>query len=251
MPSTSRPSTRVRGSRQAAASSALLEGPLPVLVVSGWKVRAPPWTSRTTTSAMNPKCQAIDRWIAAPIAPAAAPTTVPTEKKPCSAGMMPLPSARSMAAPWTLEATFQLAVPMPWSASASPVSATEPKTAEPMPAAAMASDASVAPSTMVRLDPSLITMKPEAETDRKEPAVMHSSSRPTSPWLSPSASRTEGSLATSVEMTSPEAKYVAMTPLRQGSTSGLATAFTGRGLAWPALAPGRDPLLRIAPGPAP
>ena len=49
------------------------------------------------------------------------------------------------------------------------------------------------PIRMVRLEPKRSTIRPEAETEMKEPAVMHSSSSPTVPGVRSRPSRMAGS----------------------------------------------------------
>ena len=52
------------------------------------------------------------------------------------------------------------------------------------------------PVRMVRLEPSRSTISPEADTERKDPAVMHSSSSPMVPGVRFSPSRMAGSRET-------------------------------------------------------
>ncbi|MCC2661782.1 MAG: hypothetical protein K0R37_2556 [Arthrobacter sp.] len=102
------------------------------------------------------------------------------------------PTARSTAAPSTFEAVFQLAVPSPMTASPAATASGLASTEVPKPVAARPMPTMMLPVRMVRLDPSRSTISPDAETERNEPAVMHSSNRPTVPGVSWSPSRMAG-----------------------------------------------------------
>lgn len=102
------------------------------------------------------------------------------------------PTARSTAAPSTLEAVFQLAVPSPMTARPTATATGVARTDVPNPAMARPQPTMMAPARMVRLEPSRRTINPEAETETKDPRVMHSSSNPTLPGVSSSPSRIAG-----------------------------------------------------------
>jgi len=86
-------------------------------VVSARNQEAAVATEPATSSPTTAKCPKTGTPAPAAQAPAAAPATVPRLNDPCSRGMMCRRTARSTAAPSTLEAVFQLAVPRPITAS--------------------------------------------------------------------------------------------------------------------------------------
>ena len=59
---------------------------------------------------------------------------------------------------------------------------------------------------MTLVAPSRRTSCPETDTDRKDPALRHSSSRPTLAWSSARASRTAGKRETRAEISRPLAR---------------------------------------------
>ncbi len=113
--------------------------------------------------------------------------------------MMCRRTARSTAAPSTLDAVFQLAVPSPMIASPAATATGLASTDVPKPASTSPSPTMMLPIRMVRLEPSRRTIRPEADTDRKDPAVMQSRSSPIVPGVRSRPSRMAGSRDTQVE----------------------------------------------------
>jgi hypothetical protein len=59
------------------------------------------------------------------------------------------------------------------------------------------------PIRMVRLEPKRNTIRPDADTERKDPAVMHNSSRPMVPGVRSRPSRMAGSRETQLANATP------------------------------------------------
>ena len=106
--------------------------------------------------------------------------------------MMCRPTARSTAAPSTLEAVFQLAVPRPMTARPTATATGVARTDVPNPAIARPQPTMMLPVRMVRFDPNLSTIRPDADTEMKDPSVMHSRSMPMLPGVRSSPSRMAG-----------------------------------------------------------
>ena len=117
--------------------------------------------------------------------------------------MMCRRTARSTAAPSTLDAVFQLAVPSPMIASPAATATGLASTDVPKPASTSPTPTMMLPIRMVRLEPSRRTISPEADTETNEPAVMHSRSSPMVPGVRSRPSRMAGSRDTQVENASP------------------------------------------------
>lgn len=188
----------VEGSSNVSSSAGLKVCPPSTGVTSARNHDAAVATEPATSSPTAPKCQKTGTPAPAAQAPAPAPATVPRLKAPCSRGMMCRRTARSTAAPSTFEAVFQLAVPSPITASPAATASGLTRTEVPRPARTSPAPTMMLPIRMVCFEPNLSTISPDAETEMKDPSVMHSSRSPMFPGVRSSPSRMAGNRDTQV-----------------------------------------------------
>ena len=222
MTSTSRPTSSVRGSRQAASSARRRAAGSPSPVPSAGadrNPRAPSSVPARTSADSTGRCSPTGTSNRAATAPSPAPATEPRLQAAWNRGRMVRPRRFSTAAPSTFIATSHRPEPKPNAASPSPTPTTDPARLAARPAPVRPSETSTTDTATVRADPRRWATRPAVGMASREPADTQSSSSPSRLGLRSSASRAAGTRENQLATASPLRAKTTATPLRAVSTA--------------------------------
>ncbi len=220
-PSTRRPTSSVRGSRQARSTPPSCLRSSGATTVLGRNRRVVQTIISGENTAIAATCTLIGTPSAAVSVPIPAPSTVPKLKPACSRGINGLPSRRSTSAPSTFIDTSHTPMPSPTSMSPNTAGRTRPVKR------ATAVSPRPIPSTIdalsaARAVPNRCTSGPESGRPTIDPPDMHRSNSPSCAVVSPSDSRTAGVREANEANARPLVAKVTKTAVRARSRPGAA-----------------------------